>query len=585
VIRSGKQILDPRQGVYEGYAPRIRGANFWNNIWKISGLPGRFLAAGDDLTKTIVYRSHVRAMALEDIAKRGVTHPYMIASELDNAFRAAFGPSGQGLIKRSLDYSRELSFTDQATGKLATTLIDWAEQIPLLRTFVPFIRTPSRLFTHMYQRTPVLGAFQKEMAADIAAGGERAQSAMGKQMMGSLLWVAGIGLAMNSSITGRGVSNPQMRDTMRKSGWLPYHINLPFGQRIDMRRLYPFSAPLMFIADFVQYYGELQRAYDSETIMDAVSAGFSALVSNITSQTYLQSVVDLVEGIGGSEPWRMRRFFENYATSRFVPYSMLWKQTARGEQGWREANTVLERLMRNLPYFNEKLDPQYNWFGEMILRTQSPVHEDNQGVTLPPGFFQGVREDPIGWTNRAFSPYRLAAQWHDPVLDELTDVGRGIPMPSRFAPGTAEKFDLQDRGTWGADVHGGVSPYARAMQLMNTRDVPGFEGKNTREYVQDYMQTDEWVEFGSWGTEEIPGGNRRQALKEILNGRFLASLNEVMNDPAYKGLREAIGYHQMVAYASTGGQAEVDRVTSMFQQSHERNPEVDIEQQPWWKER
>jgi hypothetical protein len=103
------------------------------------------------------------------------------------------------------------------------------------------------------------------MAADLAAGGERAAIAQARQDVGWSLFITGGMLAYGGMITGGGPTDRRLRKDWLDAGNQPYSVRLSDGTQVSYRRLEPFATPLALMADFVTILGEIGEQ-DAEEI-------------------------------------------------------------------------------------------------------------------------------------------------------------------------------------------------------------------------------------------------------------------------------------------------------------------------------
>jgi hypothetical protein len=165
-------------------------------ILKKAKVASRVLMTTDEFFKTLNYRSSVRAQSLRLAREEGITDAKQLALRLREDMQAAFTSevkdangnvirrAGSAVNPKALQWARTATFQNPLEGGVGSTWQKMVQEHPGLRLITPFVRTPVNLFRYAWQRTPVLGAFQKQMRLDIQAGGERRALALAKQSMG-----------------------------------------------------------------------------------------------------------------------------------------------------------------------------------------------------------------------------------------------------------------------------------------------------------------------------------------------------------------------------------------------------------------
>jgi hypothetical protein len=191
---------------------------------------------------------------------------------------------------------------------------------------------------------------------------------------------------------------------------------------------------LGLIADFVHASGEI--AEEDGTRM--ATAFIASIAANVSSKTFLQGMVEFMDGLSGGEPFKVQTFLTNMATS-FIPNII--RQT-NPDDTVRETRGIFDEIVSRTPW-SAGLEPQRNIFGEPVLRA--------------PGYF-----------NRTLNPFTVTQKSDDPtVADQLVSLGRGMTMPAEERLGGAVR--LTDRTKWSegaAPERQNQSPYDRMLEIM-----------------------------------------------------------------------------------------------------------------------
>lgn len=453
----GMNVLDPSHTANDG----SRALAAWQDsswLQRIVHAPSRLLMASDELFKQLNYRTNMRAQILRECREAGITDTVEIAKRLVDDIQMSFGPNG-GVNPRALNYAQTNTFTNSLEYGWGKWLQD--NQSPFRKVIMPFVRTPTNIFRYVWQRTPILNMFQKQMVEDLAAGGERAALARAKSAMGVAMWGTGSALVAAGLITGRGPTDPKLNKQMRDMGWQPYSIKI--GDRyVSYKKADPVATSLGMIADLVQISGELKEKDQQFHI----SGFIAAMVANMTNKSYMQGMVDFMDAATSNDENKLNQMFTGLATT-FVP-NIISKMDPRlnlgdsnqgqgifEDQGWvfndggqsplREARGLVDSVMGRVPGFSSTLEPRRNIMGELVMR--------------PPGYL-----------NNAINPFTVSGKVDDEsTLAELVRIGKGMPMPSDTM--FNGMIDLKDRDSFNENRVGGAkdrqSPYDRMLEVMS----------------------------------------------------------------------------------------------------------------------
>lgn len=552
----GKNILDPATTVNDG----SRGITSWaDSTWlqKIVHLPERALMSSDEMFKQLNYRASMRAQILRLARENGVTDPTEIARRLVMDVQMSFGPNG-AVNPRALEYARTNTFTNPLEYGWGKSLQEFASKHPTFRIIMPFIRTPTNIFRYVWQRTPLLGQFQEQMVKDLAAGGERAALARAKTAMGVAIWGTGAALVASGRITGRGPSDPDMKRQMEDANWKPYSIRI--GDRyVSYRKGDPVATSLGMIADLVQISGELSEK-DQKFYL---SAAMSAIISNLSSKSYMQGLVDAMDGISSNDANKLNTFVANTAGS-FIPAILRRAdpmvnlngnngRIAGNEPGtWfedsgsvldgdssaspvREARGFIDGLMNRIPGFSGTLEARRNILGEKVMR--------------PPGYL-----------SQMFNPFTVSGKVDDEsVQSELIRVGKAFSMPAPV------KFngmlDLTDRDAFNVEPngtnHGGQSPYNRMLEIMAK---PPNNAPSLKEALHKLVKSDQWKAIpgdDAYGK----GGLKHELAQKVISAYQEMAFGQVLSE--YSVLQTA--YLQAIEVDAVGRAKGVEGVRSVME--------------------
>ena len=334
-LRTAQNALDPSLPTNELTQDHALGGY----LGKLARLPSRFLMAEDEFFKQMNFRSNVRAQALKDARELGLTGT-KFAEHVSDTINSAFTPSGLGANKKALDFARKQTFTQPLReGSLAQRAQSAVNDMPALRLVLPFVRTPTNLIHYTWERTPVLRKLHRQVREELAAGGERAAIQQAKLGTGLAVYTGAASLALAGQITGRGPEN----DGLRKQ-WLQTHqpYSVKAGDRwVSYRRGDPLMAPVGIVADIVGMGGEL----DADSAEELATAVASSIAANLSSKTYLQGIVNVMDTLTSGSPNKTGRFLRSFAGS-IVPNVL---NVSNPDDPFREVRGYVDSMMARTP--------------------------------------------------------------------------------------------------------------------------------------------------------------------------------------------------------------------------------------------
>lgn len=501
-------VLDPTHRIGEGMDS---GEGWLANLgagakW-LEQLPGRALMSTDEFFKTLNFRSKVRADALElarrdalDQGLEGRQYDEFLSQRVYEAQESALAKQkhvdaglaahvGQGINERALDHARYATFTNDLEYGMGQSLREMTARHPWLRFVMPFVRTPVNLVRFAWQRTPVLNRWQRQHAADLAAGGQRAAAARARTDVGIGLYGSAIMLALSGKITGRGPSDNQLRRQ-----WLETHqpYSVKIGDKwVSYRRLEPMATAFQLVGDFAEIVSELDEP-------DAISGGTAILASlsqAAVSKTFLTGLTDFFDAIGSGDEHKFNRTFSNFVTS-FSPNALRQLNTAI-DPYYRETRGLLDEFAARTPGWSQTLDARRNIFGERAMRP-------------------GLAFD------RAWNPFTMMDPPEDAnIRQALLELGKALPMPSETM--LEGNIDLTDRNKWADEDTPDMSPYTRMLDMMAN---PPWGGPPLKEVIFDMIRNNTWDSLGS-GTEEFAGGGRYRVIQSVIGKYVTAARDQI----------------------------------------------------------
>jgi hypothetical protein len=340
-------------------------------------LPGRVMAAGDAVNRTLARDAQLHALAYRKareaaaVARRSGEKGKVLRQRFNDTYQSILhSPSfqTQQAVER---FGNMATFTDQA-GPLAQGLTGIVEKLPLLRLVLPFINTPARLISQSVQRVPILGLMARENR-DALIRGTRADREIvaAKQAMG--MGIAGIVgyLALSGRITGEGSRNKTMRAAEYGSKIPPRSIGvgadefgnptqwIPYNNVIE-----PYGSTLGFFADLAASMPLVIDSYmrGKTEPMNAASEAFGAmsqaLVNFTSKKSYLVGINNIIDALSDDSGKKMQRVMGDLAAG-FIPNIVRSVETTT-DQDIQEAKTAWERFKRAIPIWNDDLKVKRN---------------------------------------------------------------------------------------------------------------------------------------------------------------------------------------------------------------------------------
>lgn len=216
-------------------AKSMSGAvKYWG---KFVTMPGRALMAEDEFFKAIGYRMELNALATR---QAGQEYKRLIASGVDEATATkqsqdlmvslltdppADIDEAAKAFSRTTTFTRELEPSLQGTQRLL--------QNPMLKLFVPFVRTPTNIALEAMARTPGLNLGSPRFWADYNAGGIKRDMALARVTLGGGIVSTTAYSALEGKITGYGPFRNEDRMALEGTGWQPFSLVFNKGDISD----------------------------------------------------------------------------------------------------------------------------------------------------------------------------------------------------------------------------------------------------------------------------------------------------------------------------------------------------------------
>ena len=496
-------------------------------------VPSRLMTANDALiqSRNIIGSAHYEAY-MEGVkkGKKGKDLNDFIRDNVNKVIDTFSTGSAKNLtrtqgriLKRAKQFGRRSTYTEDIRtdgfliGKTAKALNQFANQVPMARTFMSFVRTPNNILKRQLRRTPLLNNLMGEVANDLNS----LDPIVRQQARGQLRFSKGaglifLGLAFNKlnedadiHLTGSGPNlfQPEGRIEFKKkwdNDWRPYSIGYAKkdengdyvigedGKKVfeyySYQRFDPLSGWIGLMTDFTRISGYLTQGETDEFITKYLYA-FSR---NIFDRSYLSDLRDFA--IFSSDPSRGRSFFGDILVSGAVPNIVaqanrlpgdildmmgipkeeteifdirrdtkvragdeLFGMKAADNQLLKELREMLNKLSERAPGFSMNLPP-------------SRQHITDDFKTFP----EKVGPDLISWMTKTETK-------NHKILTVLGDLGKTLPEPSDVILGSLDKSTI-------APIPLNTTQYQEVQKIINNEKFIG--GLTLKQALNKYMETD-----------------------------------------------------------------------------------------------
>ena len=195
---------------------------------KFVTLPGRALMAEDEFFKAVGYRMELNSLAVregnkmyENLVKSGIA-PDDASKQSSQLVADLLANPTADIDEAAKSASRTVTFTRELEPSLQG--IQRAAQNPLIKMFVPFVRTPTNIALEAMARTPGLNFASPRFWGDFNAGGIRRDQAMARVTLGGALLYGAGSYALEGRITGYGPMRSEDKQALEGSGWQQFSI-------------------------------------------------------------------------------------------------------------------------------------------------------------------------------------------------------------------------------------------------------------------------------------------------------------------------------------------------------------------------
>jgi len=453
-----------------------KGLDFFGD-WVIR-MPSRFLGAEDEFFKAVGYRMELNTLAYRTAKGEGLD-----GAALSARVRELVENPTEQIHLGAVDASKYQTFTNDlgASGKNAQKFIN---NFPPAKIILPFVRTPTNIIKYTAHRTP----FNKQMWADVQAGGIKRDVALARMSMGTSALFMGYNMALDGKVTGRGPNNAEQRRALMLTGWQPYSYVGDDGTYYSYNRADPVGMFLGLAADTAEViqYGETDDG------MEMAFAAITAVASNVQNKSYMDGIANFIKAADDFE-----RYGESYVqrlVASFTPATSLVGQIERAyDPTLSEVNSIYDKIASRTPYFSKDLPPRRNIWGDPI-----------------------ILEGGLGWD--FVSPVYTSKAKNDPVADEIVKQESGVTMHRRFYK--TGKFRVEYT----------PEEYDRLVVLTGKEitDTKGpYKGLNLHDTLAAIIKSDGYLDERM---TDGPDGSRAALLDTVFNKFKQAAIKKLLED-------------------------------------------------------
>lgn len=301
-------------------------------------------------------------------------------SKLEANLAKVFGTDADDMMpyQTMKDFALDKTFQSQLHGALAKAANYSRQNGPLsvvMGFFMPFIKTPWNIVKDSTTYVPGLGVITRpayKSGTDAVVKMSK-DELIARQVVGASMFV-GVGSMFASGMITGNPRNPQERQQWKDAGIPAQSIRIG-DQWVSYARFEPVATGLGLMSDFMRIADDYMNDpdMDNKNMADVMGDSLYALKENITSKTFMKGLASLFEFV--ESPDRNAQQVLGTVLKPLVPAAV--NEAARlneamfGEGVERQAVTPLEQVQKRIPYFREKLPPDYGAYGG--ARKEDPV--------------------------------------------------------------------------------------------------------------------------------------------------------------------------------------------------------------------
>ena len=335
--------------------------------------PFRGLSATNDWAEELQKNMEAHRLAYRETDKAGYDMMSQEGRDSLTARAAEMRDPDSEQFKTVADAAKRFTFT-AAPGKLAQAAIR-VISIPIgpetwnftpLKFIVPFTKIPGNMNKEFLRLTPGFAPLIKEWRADVAAGGARADKAMGEQLIGSLIASTVAAGVIHGIVRGAGDPDPQKHAADLAAGKQDYSIKIGDTWH-SVKRVQPVGTLIGFVADLTTMakHASEDNLQLQQKINEATARISVAFKNAVLDQPFLKGAFEMVNAMG--DPQRFgARMAETFAASQLPDSGFNTYIAKLMDPSMREINSILDAIKAEIPGWRETLLPKRDIFGEPV---------------------------------------------------------------------------------------------------------------------------------------------------------------------------------------------------------------------------
>ncbi|MGH6746389.1 hypothetical protein [Novosphingobium sp.] len=326
-----------------------------------------------------------------------------LLQRVDAALLAADGPlTGEGAFLADLhklveDESERVLFLDgpqSAHGKAAANYLEKVHPI-LTAVFVPFVKTPIRLFEQGVVNYGPLASRSAEIQEILARGSRAGASADDKLAatleqarveIGTMVFQSGLALGLVGGVT---ATNGGFDSSGNLDAGPANRINLPGGGFFEFGRVDPFAFTLgmgaMIGQAFKEGFADGTEYDQQQALITGLSTAYLAARDSILDKSYLKGLQDLVELASAEDLEKALGIAERTAgnsVGRMVPFGGVSRQINESfRSSSMEAVGFMDQLLRHIPGAGWGMAARVDPLGDEVKARTGGVQFGNSELT------------------------------------------------------------------------------------------------------------------------------------------------------------------------------------------------------------
>lgn len=511
----------------------------------------RTLEAGDAFFKVVARRGELYKNALVEGQARGKEGEDLF----DFIAEYIIDPPAETLNKMELaakyvTLQTELDEVGKSINKIA--------KLPILRYFVPFIKTPYNAAKYSFVERSPLGLAWGSTGAMIRAGGAQKDEAIARISLGTAIGMTTTAAVLSGDISGGGPADPALRQSLIANGWQPYSIKIG-GQWFSYAGFEPLSSIVGVWADGGEILSSTFSVDDDEdgslnltsfedfdalpsydirsktnkefTPQDVVGAAIGATLYNVSNKTFMGNFATLAEVI--QDPARRTGPMMDKFGKTIIPRGLAnLKRTgvpflSEPDPVIRDAQTFMEDLKAQIPGLSATLNPSVDQWGRDKVRGVAGLNGE-RNLALGPDMM---------------SPIYMRKEDKNEVDDERIRLG-----------GVYLRNDSQE-----------LSVDGLAESIILTNDMRYFRNQRKGiigfQLLKDLMKGDEYKQLQKISEKAREGGRPNKKIDETLKRK----IRNVYADA------EDLANAQLLRHTVYGGMLQNEILKRAQQESLDRN--------------